>query len=160
MKLKIQQLQLNNPHQHSYAHAVLLSLLWTASCIQDGLPIANPGLRKLLQWLSTPSKPQPLWQTLAWQALTKTWSHPLRHHDPASFLHYLQPLIFTAGAGEWQARSLGDASPMQSWCHKSRKADTRGRYNSLQSRTARTQPTPALFNHSCSSGTVKLRFTG
>ena len=30
VKLKIQQLQLCNPHQHSYAHAALLSLLWTA----------------------------------------------------------------------------------------------------------------------------------
>ena len=118
-KLKIQQLQLSNPHQRSYAHATLLSLLWTASCIQDGLPIASPGLRKFLQWLSTQSKPQPLWQTLAWQALTKTWSHPLRHHDPAAFLHYLQPLIFTAGAGEWQARSLSDASPVQSLCQVS-----------------------------------------
>ena len=118
-QLKIQQLQLTNPHQHSYAHATLLSLLWTASCIQDGLPIANKGLHKFLRWLSTQSKPQPLWQIMDWQALTKSWSQPLRHHDPAAFLQYLQPLIFTAGAGVWQAKSSATNSPTSNQCQVS-----------------------------------------
>ena len=102
----ILQLQLANPHHHSYAHAVIFSILWTASRMQGGFCVQQQDLRKFLQWLSTQSRPQPIWQNLVWQALTKPWSHPLRQHDPARFLHYLQPMIFAEGEGVWQARSI------------------------------------------------------
>ena len=72
----ILQLQLANPHHHSYGHAVIFSILWTSSCMQGGFCVQRQDLRKFLQWLSTQSRPQPIWQNLVWQALTKTWSHP------------------------------------------------------------------------------------
>ena len=120
VQTKILHLQLINPHQHSYAHAVLLSILWTASCMQDGLRTWQQDLRKFLQWLSTQSKLQPIWQNLAWQTLTKPWSHPLRQHDPALFLQYLQPMIFAVGEGIWQARAPLIPSDDASSCQVSR----------------------------------------
>ena len=73
--------------------------------MQEGLRIGRQDLKKFLQWLSNQSKPQPIWQNLAWQALTKPWSTPLRHHDPELFMQYLQPMIFAPGEGIWQSRT-------------------------------------------------------
>ena len=107
---KILSLQLANPHQHSYAHAILHSIVWTASNMQEGLRIWRQDLRKFLQWLSNQSKPQPPWQNLAWQALTQPWSTPLRHHDHELFMQYLQPMIFAPGEGIWQSRATISSS--------------------------------------------------
>ena len=153
---KILQLQLANPHHHNYAHAVIFSILWTSSCMQGGFCVQRQDLRKFLQWLSTQSRPQPIWQNLVWQALTKTWSHPLRQHDPARFLHYLQPMIFAEGEGVWQARNLPTPLQADSTCQV-HKADMRGRYSCLQS-GARTPP--AHCNNLLRSGINKPRFMG
>ena len=122
---QVQQLQLANRNQHSYANAVVLTLLWAASSSQNGIWIVNQGLRKFLQWLSTQSKPQPLWQTLAWQTLTKSWSQLLRQHDPASFLHYLHPMIFAASEGVWQAPVPNQAASMPDSCQVSHSGHAR-----------------------------------
>ena len=116
----ILRLQLSNPHHHSYAHAVIYSILWTASRTQDGFEVQRQDLRKFLQWLSTQTRPQPIWQNLVWQALTKNWSHPLRHHDPAQFLHFLQPMIFAEGEGVWQARNPPSTVSAEPICQVSR----------------------------------------
>ena len=115
---KILSLQLTNPHQHSYAHAILYAILWTASNMQDGLSIWRQDLKKFLQWLSNQSKPQPIWQNLAWQALTKSWRTPLRHHDPELFMQNLQPMIFAPGEGIWQSRTT-DSSAQEPTCQVS-----------------------------------------
>ena len=65
----ILQLQLLNPHEHSYANSIVMSLLWLATCMPEGLSVPRPGLSKFLQWLSTQQKPQPLWSILTWQTV-------------------------------------------------------------------------------------------
>ena len=85
---------------------IQLSILWMSSCSQADFTICHDGLRKFLQWLSIQHKPQPIWDNWSWQMLTKSWPHPLRSQDVATFLAFLQPMIFTGNAGQWQSRVL------------------------------------------------------
>ena len=104
-KQRVLQLSLANPQDYSYANATLLAILWLSSCAQDGFSICHVGLYKFLQWLSTQQKPQPIWDNLAWQTLTKAWLRPLRSHDVAAFLAFTQRLIFQGTAGQWESRN-------------------------------------------------------
>ena len=104
-KSKILQLVLQNHKNYSYANSALLSILWMSSCSQAAFPVCHDSLRKFLQWLSAQHKPQPIWDNWSWQMLTRAWPHPLRSHDVATFLEYIQPMIFTGNAGQWQSRA-------------------------------------------------------
>ena len=45
-------LSLINPTNYCYSHAIVLSICWTASCLQSGMPILEPRLLRLLRWLT------------------------------------------------------------------------------------------------------------
>ena len=81
------------------------SILWASSCSQDGLCVDHAGLFKFLQWLSVQHKPQPIWENIAFRAIAKQWSQPLRSQDPAAFLQFLQPMLFAGSTGLWQSRA-------------------------------------------------------
>ena len=70
----ILQLQLSNPHEHSYSNCIIVSLLWVASCTPGGMSVPRNGLLRFLQWLSTQHKPQPVHSYMAnhhaWMAET------------------------------------------------------------------------------------------
>ena len=101
---KLLQLILRNPKNYSYANSAIFSILWMSSCSQADF-LCREDLRKFLQWLSTQHKPQPIWDNWSWQTLTKSWPQPLRSHDVADFLEFLQPMIFKGKAGQWQSRA-------------------------------------------------------
>ena len=104
-KSTLLQLILPNPNEFSYSNAVLHSILWASSCSQDGLCVDHAGLFKFLQWLSVQHKPQPIWDNIAFRAIAKQWSQPLRSQDPAAFLQFLQPMLFAGSTGLWQSRA-------------------------------------------------------
>ena len=107
----ILQLQLLNPHEHSYANCIVMSLLWLAACMPGGLSVPHPGLLKFLQWLSTQHKPQPLWSLLTWQTVTQGWQRPLQRHDPAIFLQFLHDKLRDCSqAGEWNTYAAFNSS--------------------------------------------------
>ena len=108
----ILQLQLLNPHEHSYANSIVMSLLWLASCMPGGLSVPHPGLSKFLQWLSTQQKPQPLWSILTWQTVMQGWKRPLQRHGPALFLQFLHDKLKDCSqAGEWCTYAIEGSSP-------------------------------------------------
>ena len=98
------QLVLANPNSFSYANASLISILWASSCSQVGLCVCHTGLLKFLRWLASQRKPQPVWDNMVFRTVMRDWQQPLRPHDPAAFLQRLQPMIFSASEGRWQAR--------------------------------------------------------
>ena len=103
------QLVLSNPNSFSYVNASLFSILWASSCSQDGLWVCHNGLLKFLRWLTSQRKPQPVWDNMVFRAIMRDWQQPLRPHDPAAFLQHLQPMIFSASEGRWQARVKPDS---------------------------------------------------
>ena len=108
----ILQLQLLNPHEHSYANSIVMSVLWLAACMPEGLSVPHPGLSRFLQWLSNQQKPQPLWSILTWQTTMQGWKRPLHRHDPALFLQFLHDKFTDRSqAGEWCKFAIDSSSP-------------------------------------------------
>ena len=109
------QLQLPNPHEHSYANCIVMSLLWSAACTPGGLSVPHPGLLKFVQWLSTQQQPQPLWSILSWQTVMRGWQRPRQRHDPAVFLQFLhRKLRDCSQAGDWRTYAIPSSSSLTS----------------------------------------------
>ena len=96
-------LSLINPHNYCYSHATVLSICWTVCCLTQGMQILEPGLLRLLRWLTRKPQSVHLWNLRAWTQLCRDWQAPQSQHDVAEFLQFLSPALHSTAYG-WEAR--------------------------------------------------------